>query len=195
MINRTGIVLYTVAVISSTAAWADERVLTLQPAKTSVTFTVKATGHDIEGALPFTSGHIRFDPETGDASGELTLDVRRSQTHNSLRDWEMHTSVLETERYPLAVFRPRRVQGTLASSGASDLVLAGILILHGTEHALNMPIRATVVGDSVTAEATFEVPYVAWGLRNPSLLFLRVAPVVEVTVRTEANLRMETAAR
>ena len=43
----------------------------------------------------------------------------------------------------------------------------------------------------MTAEAVFDVSYVAWGLRNPSVLFLQVSPVVAVTVRTEASLRVE----
>jgi len=47
----------------------------------------------------------------------------------------------------------------------------------------------------VTAEAVFDVPYVAWGLRNPSMLFLQVSPVVAVTVRTEGSLRVEGAGR
>lgn len=190
MIRWTGIFAGLLATIGPLAASAEERVLILQPAKTSVTFIVKATGHDIEGAFPFAFGQIRFDTETGVASGELTIDVRRSQTGNSLRDWEMHRKVLETERYPVAVFRPNRVQGTLSSSGVSDLVLAGIVAFHGSEHVLNVPIRATLAGEIVMAEAVFDVPYVAWGLRNPSVLFLRVAPVVAVTVKTEASLRV-----
>lgn len=195
MTRWTGIFLSIAATVGPLGATAQEHVLILQAAKTSVTFTVKATGHDVEGALPFAFGHIRFDPETGVASGELTVDVRRSRTGNSLRDWEMHRSVLESERYPVAVFRPKRVQGTLAPSGTSDLVLAGIVIFHGSEHALNVPVRATISGDSVTAEAAFDVPYVAWGLRNPSMLFLQVSPVVAVTVRTEASLRVDGAGR
>jgi hypothetical protein len=195
MITWTCVALCLAALTEPLGVSAEERVLTLQPAKTSVTFTVKATGHDIEGALPFAFGQIRFDPETGAASGELTLDVRRSQTGNSLRDWEMHKSVLETERYPVAVFRPSRVQGTLSPSGVSELVLAGIVAFHGSEHVLNVPVRATMVGDNLTAEAVFDVPYVAWGLRNPSMLFLRVAPVVAVTVRIEASLRVEVSSR
>lgn len=194
--NRwTSIFVGIVATLGPLAASAEERVLTLQPTKTTVTFTVKATGHDIAGALPFAFGQIRFDSETGAASGELTIDVRRSQTGNSLRDWEMHKKVLETERYPVAVFRPSRVQGTLSPSGVSDLVLAGIVAFHGSEHALNVPVHATMAGDSVTAEAVFDVPYVAWGLPNPSMLFFRVAPVVAVTVKTEASLRVEGGAR
>ena len=195
MTRWIGILTGIVAAVGPLPASGEDRVLTFQPAKTSVTFTLKATGHDIDGALPVAFGEIRFDPDTGAASGQITIDVRRGQTGNSLRDWEMRKNVLETERYPTAVFQPNRVQGTLAPSGTSDLVLAGIVTFHGSEHALNVPVRATLSGDSVTAEAVFDVPYIAWGLRDPSLLFLRVAPVVAVTVKTESSLRPAGGAR
>jgi hypothetical protein len=37
----------------------------------------------------------------------------------------------------------------------------------------------------------FEIPYVLWGLRDPSLLFLRVAPVALVTVKARGDLRAD----
>ena len=47
MTRWTGILMSLVATMGPGAASAEERVLTLEPAKTSVRFTVKATGHDI----------------------------------------------------------------------------------------------------------------------------------------------------
>jgi hypothetical protein len=107
----------------------------------------------------------------------------------------MHKLVLETERYPLAVFKPDRVLGTLPPSGLSDLILAGIVDVHGAEHAFAAPVSVDVSGDTVSAEAIFEIPYVAWGLRDPSFLFLRVAPVAAVTVTTEGGFRSDAVAR
>lgn len=177
------------------AVGASPFVLELSPDRTSLTFTVKATGHAIEGLLALDSGEIRFDPDTGAASGQVTINLRRTGTGNRLRDREMHASVLETERYPVATFRPSRVVGALAPWGPSVLALEGLLGLHGSEHPVTLPVKASLTGEVVSAETAFEVPYVAWGLRNPSLLFLRVAPVVEVSLRTEARLRPQEKAR
>jgi len=47
----------------------------------------------------------------------------------------------------------------------------------------------------VSAETAFEIPYVAWGMRNPSLLLLRVAPAAAVTVKTEASLHSDGGSR
>lgn len=181
-------------VLAPLVAAAEERVLTLQPEKTSVTFQLKATGHEVDGVLALESGQIRFDPSTGAASGQVTIDLHHAATGNRLRDRQMHREVLETERFPLIVFRPDRLEGALSPSGVSDIGLHGIVVIHGSEHKVTVPVKVKLAGERVTAEAVFDVPYVEWGLSNPSFLFLRVAPVVAVTVKTEGDLRLSTAA-
>ena len=190
-----GLIAATFLALGPVSASADELVLTLQPEKTSVTFRVRAPILDIDGVLALDSGQIRFDPDTGMAAGQITIDLRQARTGNWLRDREMRTLVLETERWPLAVFRPDRVLGALARSGVSDLMLAGIVVVHGAEHAFVLPVKVDVSGDAMSAEAVFEIPYVAWGLRNPSLFFLRVAPVAAVTVKAEGSLQPDSLAR
>ena len=189
--SRTAVVLVMALLgLYALDATAEPLVLILSPERTRLTFTVGATGHVIEGLLALQSGEIHFDPETGEASGQVLIDLRRAITGNRLRDHEMHTSVLETEQYPIATFRPSRVTGSFVPSGPSELALAGVLSLHGVEHSMILPVRVKATGETVSAETVFEVPYVAWGLHNPSLLFLRVAPIAAVSLRTEASLHL-----
>jgi len=186
-----GFFIAAVASLAPVAARSEELILTLVPEKTQATFRVRAMLFDIDGVLALGLAQIRFDPATGAASGQITVDLRESKTGSRLRDWEMHKRVFETERYPLAVFRADHMLGTLAPSGTSNLVLAGIVTMHGAEHAMVVPVRATVSGDTFSAEALFEIPYVAWGLRDPSLLFLRVAHVAVVSVKVGGDLRAD----
>jgi len=182
------VLVITAAVLAPLAASAEERLLTLRPEKTSVTFNLKATAHEVNGVLALEAGQIRFDSATGAASGQITIDLRRAETGNSLRDREMHKTVLETERYPQIVFRPERLEGVVADSGISNVVVLGTVVVHGDEHKLRLPARIKVDDERVSAEVTFGVPYVEWGLHNPSFFVLRVAPVVAVTVVTEGVL-------
>jgi polyisoprenoid-binding protein YceI len=184
-----GLFIAAVASLAPVSACSEELVLTLAPEKTRATFRVRATFFDIDGVLALGLGQIRFDSATGAASGQVTIDLRESTTGNRLRDWEMHKRVLETERYPLAVFRVDHMLGTLGPSGTSNLVLAGIVTMHGAEHAMVVPVRAIVSGDTLSAETLFEIPYVAWGLRDPSLFFLRVAQVAVVSMKARGDLR------
>ena len=172
--------------------FADEQVLTLDPQASDVSFLLPATGHDVHGTLVLRDGVVRFDPATGAASGRIAIDATRAETGNGSRDKTMHNKVLEVARYPLFVFVPERFEGELPAAGggaaASEVKLVGTLSIHGSEHPLTLPAKVERDGDHLTATTTFQVPYVEWGMHNPSLLFLRVADEVAVTVAADGTL-------
>lgn len=169
-------------------AVAAERVLTLDPARSRVEFAVPATGHAVHGAFAVRSGTVRFDSASGRAAGAIVVDARGAETGNASRDRTMHERVLESARFPLFELRLERLEGDLADGGSSEVRLVGTLVLHGAEHPLTLPATVKVDGARVEADGTFEVPYTAWGLHNPSILFLRVADVVEVKVHAVGTL-------
>jgi hypothetical protein len=92
----------------------------------------------------------------------------------------MHKVVLESAKYPDAVFRPTQLEGKLATSGTNDVKLHGVFILHGSEHELIVPVHAEMSSGKWNGEAKFEVPYVRWGLKDPSNWLLKVKPAVQV---------------
>ncbi|MDE3166359.1 MAG: YceI family protein, partial [Acidobacteriota bacterium] len=63
----------------------------------------------------------------------------------------------------------------------------GMFRLHGQDHELTVPVAVDADGDGYRAVAKFSVPYIKWGLKNPSTLFLRVSDTVEITVNTVAR--------
>ena len=115
-------------------------------------------------------------------AGQIAVDVKSAKTGDNARDRQMHESVLESERFPEAIFSPDHVTGRLALSGESALEVHGSLHLHGSEHAMTIPVRVKIENGLVTATAKFVVPYVAWGMKDPSNLILRVDKTVEVEV-------------
>ncbi|HEV2853863.1 MAG TPA: YceI family protein [Thermoanaerobaculia bacterium] len=175
-------------VLSAVAARAETRVLVLDPAASRVSFTLPASGHTVEGKLALKSGRITFDPATGEASGEIAVDLASARTGNKQRDQKMHEEVLETAAHPVAVFRVEKVRGAVAPSGPSRVTLDGTLTLHGADHKLSLPTKVDVQNGLVKAETRFPVPYVEWGLKDPSVMFLRVDKVVTVTVDAEGRL-------
>jgi polyisoprenoid-binding protein YceI len=154
----------------------------IDPAKSTVQFTLGAVLHTVHGTFRIKSGAVRFDPNSGKASGQISVDVRSGDTGEGTRDRQMHASVLESERFPDAVFSPDRINGRLASSGASDVEVHGMLRIHGRDHEMTIPVRVQMQNASVTARAKFTVPYVSWGMRDPSTFVLQVAKSVDVDV-------------
>ena len=69
------------------------------------------------------------------------------------------------------------------------MVLKGTLLFHGAEHAVEIPAKVTLAGGHLTGEGHLTIPYVAWGLRDPSKFVLRVGKTVEVHLQVAGDLR------
>jgi polyisoprenoid-binding protein YceI len=173
--------------IASTGAPA-ELGLALTPEGTRLAFLLHASGHDVHGTLELREGTLHFDPTTATAAGRIVIDATSAETGNARRDRKMHGAVLESAKYPDFVFIPRTVVGTLAPEGASHVDLAGTLSIHGAEHDVTVPAEVRRDGAAVHATARIEIPYVAWGMKDPSILFAKVAKTVEVTIEVKAPL-------
>jgi polyisoprenoid-binding protein YceI len=183
-----GIALLLLSGLATLPVRADERVLTLDPETTTISFHLGATGHDVDGLFQLVAGELRFDPEAGTAGGEIRIDATKAETGNKKRDKTMHEKVLESPRYPLFLFHAERIEGQLAASGTSDLELHGTVTIHGADHPLTLPAKVTIDGDHVSATTTFPVPFVEWGMKDPSWFMLKVAKEVEVTVKAEGRV-------
>ena len=104
------------------------------------------------------------------------------------RDKRMHKNVLESAKYTDAVFTPDHLEGKLALPGASNLKLHGTFRIHGADHEMTIDVQAKVESERMLAELTFDVPYVDWGMKNPSTLLLRVGKKVQVAIHSNTAL-------
>jgi polyisoprenoid-binding protein YceI len=94
----------------------------------------------------------------------------------------MHKEILESDRYPVISFRPDRVEGNVATLGTSNIQVHGMFSIHGADHELTMPVKVEVFPDHWTADTHFTIPYVKWGIKNPSTFVLRVSESVEIDI-------------
>jgi polyisoprenoid-binding protein YceI len=159
---------------------AQELLLQLDPARSGADISLGATLHSVHGSFSLKRGEVHFNPATGSASGEIVFDATSGETGNSSRDHKMHTEVIQSQRYPEIVFRPDLAEGPFSFSGDSTLQVHGIFAIHGVEHEVTFPVQVSVAGGTWTAKASFQVPYVKWGMKKPSAPFLRVAETVQV---------------
>lgn len=166
---------------------AQDTALQIDPDRTKVEFTVGDVLHTVHGTFLLTRGNIRFDTATGKASGELVVDATSGESGSGARDRRMHSHILESDQYREIVFRPDRVEGKVASQGNSQVQLHGMFAIHGAEHEITLPVDVEVADGQYTATTHFFIPYVKWGMKNPSTLFLRVSDKVELTIHTVAR--------
>ena len=159
----------------------------LDPAKTEIKFSVNSTLHTVHGSFNLKRGSIQLDPETGKASGEIVIDLPSGASGNGSRDKRMHKELLESLKYPEAIFTPDRIEGHIAPQGASEIDVHGVFRIHGADHelALHLQVQGSGGGQYI-ATTHFTIPYIEWGMKNPSNFLLKVDNKVEIEVRAES---------
>ncbi len=161
---------------------AQDMTLELDPANTRIEFTLGATLHTVHGTFALKSGTIHFNPSTGSASGLVVVDATSGNTENKGRDHKMHQEILESQRYPEITFTPGKLSGKVELQRDSSVQVDGIFKLHGTEHPMTLTLPVQAKGNSISARTHIVIPYIAWGLKNPSTFFLHVSDNVEVDI-------------
>ena len=168
------------SVSQPTSATASAVTLSIDPAESKVHYTVDSTLHTVHGTFNIKRGSVTFDPAGGKASGEIVVYVTSGDSGNSSRDERMHKEILEAKKYPEATFRPTQVEGAVTLAGGFDVKVYGIINLHGQEHEMVSAVHAEMAADHWKGTAKFDVPYIQWGIKDPSNWLLKVKPVVNV---------------
>ena len=123
-----------------------------------------------------------FNPADGMAGGAIMVDALSGQSGNSARDGRMAKEELKAESYKSVSFAPTRFTGEFHESGDSTLQVHGVFTLLGTAHEIDVPMQVRVNGKQVHAVGAFTVPFVKWGLKDPSTMMLRVNKEVKIDV-------------
>jgi len=170
------------------ALLAQELDFHLDPSQSNVEFTLDATLHTVHGTFRIKSGDIQFDPSTGKAGGVLIVDATSANSGNDSRDHKMHKEILESSKYPEIRFVVNTVRGKLPAEGTSQVEMSGTITLHGSDHPFTVTAPVRVSSAHATADVPFVVPYVQWGLKNPSTFLLKVSDKVDIVVHATGSL-------
>jgi polyisoprenoid-binding protein YceI len=168
---------------------AAENAIELDPMRTRIAFTLSDVLHAVHGTFRLKSGTLKLDSASGKASGEIVVDVASRASGNGGRDKRMHKDILESARFPNAIFTPDRVSGELARGGESQLDLHGTFQIHGASHEMTLHFRAQTNAGKMTASTAFVIPYVQWGMKSPSNFLLKVSDRVEMNIQATGRVQ------
>jgi len=158
----------------------------LDPNTTSIHWTLNTTVHTVHGTFKLKSGSFHIDPATGDASGQIVVAATSGESGDSARDKRMHGTVLESSQYPTITFRPTHVVGKIDLATPGLVTVAGFLNLHGQDHPMQITVNLHPQAPAVALAAHFAVPYVAWGLKDPSTFIFRTDKEVILDIAATA---------
>jgi polyisoprenoid-binding protein YceI len=174
--------------LATSAAFAQHEKFTADAAKSTVSFTLGANDGEKHGTFHAQSGFVDFDPKAHTIAGSIVVNAASGDSGSGSRDKKMTKDVLDAPHFADVTFFPKTFTGDLATTGDSKIQVTGIFTLHGTPHEITVPVEVHIEGTSCTVKTTFPVPYVAWGLKDPSFMMFKVAKEVGIDLTLMGQL-------
>jgi hypothetical protein len=63
------------------------------------------------------------------------------------------------------------------------------LTIHGASHQVTIPLQVTVSGAELSGKGKFIVPYVDWGMKDPSNFLFKVNKTVEIDFEAVGRMK------
>ena len=180
--------VFALAVTLDSAALAQHRTFVVDPDTSEVKMTLRTTHELVNGTFHVQSGSIEFDHSTPTMSGSVVVLAGSGKTGNDSRDKKMYKDILKVEQHATVSFEPKTYTGTIAPSGDSTISVSGVFTLLGTPHEITIPMLVHLDGTTAAAKVHFVVPYVQWGLKNPSFLIWKADNDVAIDLRLTGHL-------
>jgi polyisoprenoid-binding protein YceI len=172
----------------SSAALAQHQTFVVNPDASEVKMTLNTTHEVVNGTFHIQSGSIAFDRSNPRMSGSVVVAAGSGKTGNDSRDKKMNKDILEVQQHATISFEPKSYVGAIAASGDSTVSVTGTFALLGSPHEITIPILVHLEGTTAAAKAHFVVPYVEWGLKNPSFMIWKADNDVAIDLSLSGQL-------
>jgi polyisoprenoid-binding protein YceI len=173
--------------VFTAAAWTQQH-YTVDPASSEVHFTLGASDGPVNGTFRMTSGEFTLDPGSGAMTGTISVDASTGDSGNKKRDKKMTNDQMKAQTYGTVTFAPTKFSGQLKDAGDTTGQVDGTFTLLGQAHPLSVPMNIHMDAGRYTASGEFTVPFVSWGMKDPSFMILRVEKQVKVQLKLSGTL-------
>jgi polyisoprenoid-binding protein YceI len=188
-------IAFAATLLDAATSRAQGSAVQVDPPQAKIEFTLGSTLHTVHGTFALKSSSIRYDQASSGISGAIVVDATSGESGNTGRDQRMHREILESAKYPEIVFTPAQIKGAVAPIGASKVEVSGKFRLHGKDHDMTLPVEIVADGTKLQLSAHFVIPYVEWGLKNPSTFLLRASDKVEIEIHATGRIENALAAQ
>lgn len=179
---------FPVALIFAQTALAQHQTFAVNPDASEIKITLKTNHEIVNGTFHVQSGSVEFNPITEKIAGIVVVVASSGKTGNDSRDKKMNKDILKVDQYTTVSFAPKAYTGSIEPMGDSTIQVSGVFTLLGTPHDLTIPIQLHLEGKKATVKAQFVIPYVQWGLKNPSFLMWKAENDVMIDLNLTGQL-------
>jgi polyisoprenoid-binding protein YceI len=172
-----------IAAITVFAAGAWGQHFTVDPGSSEVHFTLGASDGPVNGSFRVTGGEFTLDQASGAMTGTVTVDAATGTSGNQKRDKKMANDQMKAQTYPAITFAPSKFSGAVKDSADSTGQVDGNFTLLGQGHPISVPMSVHMESDKFSATGEFTVPFVSWGMKDPSFMMFKVEKQVKVQLK------------
>ena len=168
------------SLLFASSAFAQHQTFTVDPNASQVAFALAGSGHHVSGTFHVQSGSIDFDRTAHTISGSVVVAAGSGNSGEPSRDKKMNNDVLDIAHYSESP-SPRR-NTTAPSRPPATPPSRSTVHSRCTARPMTLPCpcRSTSTAGLSTPKTHFIVPYVQWGLKDPSWGFLKVSKEVDI---------------
>jgi polyisoprenoid-binding protein YceI len=188
MKNFAALLILPLPLLFASSALAQHQTFSVNPDASEVKMTLKTNHEIVNGTFHVQSGSIDYDRSAPRISGSVVVAAVSGKTGNDSRDKKMDKDVLKVTQYTTVSFAPMSYTGVIAPSGDSTIQVSGAFTLLGTPHNLTIPMQIHIDDGNCTAKAHFVIPYVQWGLKNPSFMIWKAENDVDIDLNLVGHL-------
>lgn len=174
------------------AAASDGRTFSVQPEKSAVRYHIVHKLHRVSGASSTIEGRAVLRPDGG-VLAMVRVPMASFDSGERNRDSDMREAV-EAHRFPFVVFKgtARLAKSAVPATQPATVEarMEGEVELHGVKKPVVVPLTVELSPDGTArARGSFEVSLDAFGIRRPSLLFVKIDDACRIEV--DLSLRGE----
>lgn len=173
----------------SPAVFSQQMAMDFDPAATKINWSLAGNVHTTHGTFQLKEGHVDVNTANGHVSGELVVAADSGASANAARDKRMKKEILETDKYPEIRFKVTKLEGAAPLKNESSLRVLGQFTIHGSSHEVTIPLQVSINGMEFSGAGKFIVPYVDWGMKDPSNFLFKVNKTVEVELIASGHVR------
>ena len=159
------------------------------PAATKINWSLVGNVHTTHGTFQLKQGHVEVNPASGVVSGELVIEGNSGNSNDGARDKRMKKEILETDKFPEIRFKITKIEGIEQLKNEATVRAVGQFTIHGASHELSVPMQMKINGTDVTGTGKFVVPFVDWGMKDPSNFLFKVNKTVEVELMAAGHIK------
>jgi polyisoprenoid-binding protein YceI len=155
--------------------------------KNLVKFTSDAKIESFSGVTDRIDGYVLWEgeeikPDATLASSKVYFEVELNglDTGIGMRNRHMREIYLETDKFPYAHFTGEIVSVDTAANGAFTISTSGRFFIHGKEQQVTILGLVSPEGDHYRVRSKFEVKLPDYGIKVPTLMFLKISETIEL---------------